>query len=317
MLNPVHLRTLDTVLRCGSFADAARRLGYTSSAVSQQMAALERQVRVSLFVRGAHGIHPTDTAEFIARRSHEALGHLRALEEDIDRLIDGEIGRIRLGSFPTASEHLLPAAIRAFTNARPAVDVRLDEGEQNDLVPLLDARELDVALMYRYGPVPARLPRGVRHERLVVEDLLVLAPAGHPRFEDTPSVSMDVLRDETWITTGPRTEGVAMLHRMCEQADFAPAIAYRSNNYATIHGLVAAGLGLAIVPALGHTPTEGVAAVPLQADKAFREVLALRSPATHEALWETMRQALHASADDLAARTFGVHVPRSSDTEPA
>ena len=97
VLNPIHLQTLQTVIRTGSFADAARQLGYTGSAVSQQMAALERQIRAALFERDAHRVRPTPAALFVAEQSLETLGRLRSLEEDIALLLEGATGKLRLG----------------------------------------------------------------------------------------------------------------------------------------------------------------------------------------------------------------------------
>src|SRR5699024_9840120 len=108
MLNPVHLQTLITVLRTGSFADAARELGYTGSAVSQQVARLERSARVTLFDRSARSITPTPAAELLASRSREVLATIRDLEDDVLAIAKGRLGTLRVGSFPTASERLLP-----------------------------------------------------------------------------------------------------------------------------------------------------------------------------------------------------------------
>ena len=108
MLEPLHLRTLSTVLQTGSFAAAARRLGYTPSAVSQQIAALERAIRLPLFEREARSIRPTPAAAFLSTRGQEVLATLGALQDDLRGLADGSIGTVRLGSFPTAGEHLLP-----------------------------------------------------------------------------------------------------------------------------------------------------------------------------------------------------------------
>ncbi len=112
MLNPVHLRTLATVLRCGSFADAARQLGYTPSAVSQQISTLERQLKVALFERDARSIRATPAAEFIVENSSAALGSLRTLEDDISLLLGGVIGRIRVGSFPPRASNSFPPHFR-------------------------------------------------------------------------------------------------------------------------------------------------------------------------------------------------------------
>ncbi len=309
MLNPIHLKTLQTVLRCGSFADAARQLGYTGSAVSQQMSALERQVRLPLFDRDAHGIRATPAARFLAERSRETLGHLRALEDDVALLAEGTVGRLRVGSFPTASERLLPTALSLFRTTHPQVEIHLDEGEQNELSPMLEARELDIALMYLYGLAPARFPRGFRMERILIEDLILLSPVDHPLLGACSTTRIDLLRDETWITTRPQTAGASMLRRICGAAGFEPIIAYRSNNYPTIHGLVAAGLGLAVVPALGHQATPGVSRTRLETDNAFREVMVVRSPSTADGPWRALTQALRQAAEELATSAYGISLP--------
>ncbi|MGW0710179.1 LysR family transcriptional regulator [Streptomyces sp. NPDC002643] len=306
MLNPIHLHTLQAVLRTGSFADAARQLGYTGSAVSQQMSALERQVRAPLFERGAHGVRPTTTAEFIAQRSLEALGSLRALEDDIALLLDGAVGRLRLGSFPTASECLLPRALSAFTADHPRVDVQLDEGEPTELLPMMESHELDVVLVYHYGLVPRRWPRGLCAEELLTEDLLLLTPTGHPLTDGGDRPSIELLAKETWITTRPGTSGASMLRRLCAVAGFEPLVAYHSNNYAVLRGLVAAGLGVAVVPALGYVPSPGVTCTPLAHPDAYRQVVALRSPAATEGVWRTMLAALHTSARETAVGGIGI-----------
>jgi DNA-binding transcriptional LysR family regulator len=117
MLNPLHLRTLIAVLRTGSFAEAARRLGYTGSAVSQQMASLERAAKLSLFERDAHGIRPTPTADFLAQRAQEVLAAFGEFEDDVQAMSEGSVGRVRLGSFPTASQQLLPLALSVFVQS--------------------------------------------------------------------------------------------------------------------------------------------------------------------------------------------------------
>lgn len=309
MLNPVHLRTLHAVLRTGSFADAARELNYTGSAVSQQITALERQVGTPLFERERQGVRATPAAHFIGERSLDVLGQLQALDDDVALLREGGIGQLRLGSFPTASERLLPEALSLFRQERPDVQVRLDEGEEAELTPLLMARELDVAITYRYGLVPRRHPRGFRSERLLVEDLIVLMPADHSLLGGPSSITMDQLEQETWITPRLGTPGAAMMRRLCANAGFTPDIVYRTNNYATAGGLVRAGMGIALVPALGHTPQSGVVGLQLADHGARREVMAVRAPATTEGAWRSMVQALHRAAATLANNAPGVSLP--------
>ncbi|MCK5891626.1 MAG: LysR family transcriptional regulator [Aeromicrobium sp.] len=300
MLNPVHLRTLTVVLRTGSFADAGRRLGYTGSAVSQQISALERQVRMPLFERSAHAVRPTPAAEFIAARATSALSTLQELEDEIAALHEGTAGRVRLGSFPTAAERLLPIALSELAHATPDIEVHLDEGEPSELVGLVEARELDVALVYRYDLVPLSLPRGLRAHRLLVEDLLVIMPVDHPAAE-SDEVVMSTLAAETWITTRDGTAAATMMQRLSGAAGFEPDIAHRSNDYDVIHGLVRAGLGLAVVPALGHVPTEGIAATRLSGPDTHREVFLLRSPTSRRETVTRIVAALEHACETVAA----------------
>ncbi len=309
MLNPVHLRTLHIVLRTGSFADAARELGYSSSAVSQQITALERKINMRLFERDGQGVRATPTAHFIGERSLDALGRLQSLEEDIVQLREGSTGRLRLGSFPTASERILPMALSRFRKQQPDIEVRLDEGEEPELTPMLVARELDVAIMYRYGLVPGRYPRGFRAIRLLVEDLLVLTPADHPFLGGSFEISIDQLERETWIAPRLGTPGAAMLNRLCANAGFTPDVAYRTNNFATTGGLVRAKMGIALVPALGSSSLEGIVPLRLSDHGARRVVMAVRAPATSEGSWRGLVDALREASAAVAEDTLGVRLP--------
>jgi DNA-binding transcriptional LysR family regulator len=257
MLNPLHLRTLTSVLRTGSFALAARQLGYTPSAVSQQIAALERAVRLPLFEREARCIRPTPAAAFLAARGQEVLGALATLEEDLRSLAEGTSGTVRLGSFPTASEHLVPAALASLAVSHPSVEVLLDEGEPIELAPGIRDGDLDVALVYRYTRVPVRYPCGLTVVPLLREDLVLLLPVGHPSA-GSESVALDALEDAIWVTTREGTEGATSLRRMCADAGFAPKVSHRSNDYDVIRGFVRSGLGIALVPVMGHVEDPGV-----------------------------------------------------------
>lgn len=312
MLNPVHLRTLESVLRTGSFAHAARVLGYSGSAVSQQMAALERHVRAPLFERDAHGVRPTPLAEFIVERARESLGRLRTLEDDIALLLDGAAGNVRLGSFPTASEYLLPRALSSLMRERAGVEVTLDEREPADLLPLVESGEVDLALVYQYGLARRRWPSALTVHPLLLEDLLLLLPESHP-IARTGQPDLAQLAGEKWVSTHPDTAAAAMLTRMCANAGFEPEIAYRSNNYAVVRGLVATGLGIAVTPALGHEKSPGVAAVRLLGELSYREVLAVRPQAASAGPWKAMLAALRSTARELAAEHDTLRLPNGGD----
>lgn len=249
MINILHLETLAEVVRTGSFAAAARRIGYTASAVSQQMSALEQQVHLPLFTREAQKIQVTATGEFLASRSSELLEMIERLERDIQAISSGMMGRLRVGTFATASSRLLPNGLASFAQGHPQVEITLEEGEPDELLPLIAVGDLDVVLVYRYDLVPAVWPESLQSSSLLDEALLLLLPLDHP-LSATTSVGLGQLAEDSWIATRDGTAGAECLARICASAGFAPRIAYRSNDYSLIQGLVGSGLGVAVVPAL-------------------------------------------------------------------
>ncbi|SDZ17009.1 DNA-binding transcriptional regulator, LysR family [Geodermatophilus africanus] len=297
MLNPLHLRTLTAVLQTGSFAVAARRLGYTPSAVSQQIAALERAAGLPLFEREAHGIRPTPAAAWLRGRGQEVLAALGALQDDLRGLADGATGTVRLGSFPTASEHLLPSALAALAAGSPSVEVLLDEGEPGELVPRVHDGDLDVALVYRYTRVPVRRPRALALTPLLREDLVLLLPPGH-RSAGEEEVRLGDLADAPWITTRQGTAGATCLQRVCAEAGFEPRVGYRSNDYDVLRGFVRAGLGVALVPVLGSVPDPGVATARLAGVDVHRHVGVLTRPGLGNPAVAGVVAALTAAAAD-------------------
>ena len=176
MLNPLHLRTLSVVLRTGSFAAAGRHLGYTGSAVSQQMSALEADSGVLLFERGAQGIEPTAEAQLLSERAIETLGAIATLEDAVREIAAGTRGRLGLGSFPTASEVLIPRALARFGRHFPDVDVRFEDGEPRQLLTRLLEGDLDVIVVFRYDLVPQSWPAGSVRTPLLTEPVRLLVP---------------------------------------------------------------------------------------------------------------------------------------------
>ena len=200
MVNPVHLQTLTEVVRASSFAVAARRLGYTGSAVSQQIAQLERALGVPLFEREAHRIKPTAAAEFLVARSHAVLSSLTALERDMQGLAAGETGRLRIGSFSTASERLLPTALARFGAGGHGVEIQLDEAEPEELVVRLQDGDLDLVLAYRYDGVPRAWARTLTAVDLLHEHLVLLLREDHV-CHGREDVELAELQDVLWVST--------------------------------------------------------------------------------------------------------------------
>lgn len=307
MLNPIHLQTLQAVLRTGSFVDAGRQLGYTGSAVSQQIAALEREVDAQLFERRAHTIHPTPIAHYIGAQATPVLSALRALDSEIVAHLEGEIGQLRLGAFSSAGERVLPPALSLFRTLRPDIDVQLVEGSRDDLIEMVRSREIDLALSYEYGVSRRRWPHGLRVDRLLVEDLLLACPVDHQLAAGPDFVTVDGLETETWIMPDQRSPDTASLVRVCEAAGFTPKVSFQSSSHATILALVSAGLGVAMLPALACTRTPGVVMKRVESPHARREVYVVRSPALTDGPWRQMTHSLQTTCHTLASHSPGVH----------
>ena len=274
--NVVQLRTLVAVVRHGSFSGAARDLGYSPSAVSQQIAALERTCKVDLFERRAHSVHPTPVARQIAELSDEVLMALDRLRDQIRTLSQGWEGSVRVGAFGTASQHLLPAAVRSFVNRFPGSEVMLAEGLPTEMLRALVAGDLDVALVYSHGPSQQRWIEELTFVELLTERMVLLLPEDH-RFVDSTDVSLADLRDEKWIASHEGTPGAEGLEELCAAAGMTPNIGFRTNDPDVIQRLVRERVGVALIPALGFVPMPGVRALPLSDSNAMRVVYAAYS----------------------------------------
>lgn len=289
MLNPVHLRTLVEVVKAGSFAEAARRLGYTSSAVSQQISAFERAVGVTLFEREAHSIRPASAALLIADRGGELLAAFDGFEHEVKAMVQGLRGRLRIGTFPTASARIVPRALARLQAELPGAEIRLDEAEPDDVLPLVLTGELDLALVYAYDLVPRTWQEELTVVPLLDEALLVLVPAEHPAAKN--NVKLEDLKDERWIASRDGTSGATCLTRLCAAVGFAPRIVFRSNDYEVVQSLVGAGVGVALVPALGYKGLPGTHAMPLRHKPLRRHVHVLHRTANTNPL---LRNAVNA-----------------------
>lgn len=251
MLNPVHLRTLREVVRTGSFAEAGRVLGHTASAVSQQMAQLERAVGAALFERTARSAHHTPLAGRLAERSRDALAALEALEREVRGVVAGEQGGLRLASFATANARVLPEALAALVAARPSAEVQLDEGEPDEVVGGVVDGVVDAAVVFEYDLDPREWPPQLRAEEVLAEPLRLALPPDRPQAGGPAGVvELAELAEQPWICTRPDTSGARSLVRWAATAGFAPRIVFRSDDYGVIRDLVARGLGVAVLPAL-------------------------------------------------------------------
>jgi DNA-binding transcriptional LysR family regulator len=246
MLDVKRMKVLREVAAERSFSAAAQKLGYTQSAVSQQIAALEREAGSTLIERNPRGIRLTDAGEALVRHADKILARLAEAEAELEAIAGLRGGRLRLGSFPTAGATLMPRAIAEFSNRHPAVELSLAEAEPDESLPRLKAGELDLILV---DDSPLAEDDEVDVVHLLDDPLHLALPADHPlasrrrlRFQD--------LAAEPWIQGTQICACQRKLQTACANAGFEPRIAYESDDFQVVQGLVAAGVGVALIPGL-------------------------------------------------------------------
>ena len=237
MLSASRLRILSEVAKRGSFSAAAQALSYTQSAVSQQIAALETQTGVKLLERHARGVRLTAAGQTLVRHAEGILAGLDAAEAALSAVAGLRGGRLRMASFPTAGATLMPLAIATFR-----------EGEPEEIVPRLRAGELDLALLFDFAG-EASSQDGTRQVELLEDPMYLALPREHP-LAGKQSLRLADLGREAWIQTSSSSPCARHVVRCCHAAGFEPSVTFESDDYQTVHGLVAAGVGVALIPEL-------------------------------------------------------------------
>lgn len=246
MIEARHLRVLRAVAATGSFSAAARSLGCTQPAVSQQMKALEASAGTPLLIRTGREMRLTQAGEALVRHAAGILAGLTAAEEEIAAIAGLRAGRVRLVSFPSGSSTLVPTALAALRAAHPGTRVSLVEAEPPRSVEMLREGDCDVALAFRYGKTAAEWDDLIVRP-LLTDRLVGLVPDGH-RLAGSQAVAIGDLADESWIAGCPRCR--RHLVEVCEEAGFTPRIDFATDDYPAVIGLVGAGLGVAVLPEL-------------------------------------------------------------------
>src|SRR5829696_8751363 len=253
MLNVQRLRVFREVLAQESFSEAASALNYTQSAVSQAIARLEAEAGMPLIERDRRGVRPTSAGERLNDHAGRILTQLDAAEAELGALAGIEGGELRMASFPTAGATLMPLAIAAFRAAYPAVSLSLVEGEPEELTPRLRDGEFDLGLIFEFEGT-GELGPGLRSTPLFEDPMRLALPKGHP-LARKERVSLDELGEEAWVQTSEASACARHVVRICRAAGFEPRVSFESDDYLTVQGLVAAGVGVALIPELALSQT--------------------------------------------------------------
>jgi DNA-binding transcriptional LysR family regulator len=252
MLNVGRLKVLTEVVGRGSFSAAAEALSYTQSAISQAIARLEAETGTTLVVRDRQGIRPTAAGATLVEHAETIFAQIDAAETDLAAVLGVRIGRLRMASFPSAGATLMPLAIATFREAHPDVSLTLAEGEPEEIAPRLRAGEFDLALLFEFPGVRERPGAGLRSVGLLEDPMHVALPAAHP-LADKRALTLSDLRDEDWVQTSASSPCARHVVRSCLGAGFEPRVTFESDDYETVQGLVAAGVGVALIPRLALT----------------------------------------------------------------
>jgi DNA-binding transcriptional LysR family regulator len=248
MLSTSRLRILSEVAHRGSFSAAAAALSYTQSAVSQQIAALEAETGMALLERHPRGVSLTAAGQTLVGHAEGILARLDAAEAALAAIAGLRGGRLRMASFPTAGSTLMPLAIAAFRGSYPDVELTLAEGEPEEIVPRLLAGELDLALLFDFAGEIA-LPEGMTLVELLEDPMYLALPRRHA-LARRAAVRLEDLEHEAWIQTSSASPCARHVVRSCHAAGFEPIVTFETDDYQTVQGLVAAGVGVALIPEL-------------------------------------------------------------------
>jgi len=302
MLDLRRLRVFHDVATRRSFSAAALALSYTQSSVSEAVAALERELGVTLLDRSSRPVGVTPAGEVVLRHAETLLGQVGAIEEDLAALGQGEAGRLRLAGFFTAWSTFLPRAVAAFSRTHPRVTLELDQADPPEATRRLRAGEIDVAVIYRFeAGDPADDPGAQVVTTHLGHDPYALAVPARAPLARKRDLQVADLAAAKWCVARPGTAATDILVRFCrEHGGFEPDLAYPADDVAMAQPLVAAGLAVALLPALNLVrPYPGVAVRALPQTPPGREVWCLRPANRQLPAARAMVASLERAARDL------------------
>lgn len=269
------LRALEAVAARQSFSAAAEDLGYTQSAISQQVVALEREVGLTLVERGLRPVQLTEAGQRLLEHVTPVFEHLANAEAALDTLRGMRTGRLRVAGFASAFATFLPHALAAFVSDHPGVEVELRECEPAEALRLLRSGRVDVAVVYEWAGAEGTADASLDVLTLGEDELRAVLPPRH-RLARRKAVRLEQLARERWIVPsagGPAAAYRALLERLWEQGGVRPEIAFETDDPAAAMSLAAAGLGVVLVNELIAAAARPAAAVrPLAEPAAARRI---------------------------------------------
>jgi len=264
MIDMQRLRVLREVAEHGSFSKAAAALMLTPSAVSQQIAALERSLGTTVVKRGPRGAVLTEPGLMLVETADVIMAELLNAQEQIGRLAERATERLSVATFASAGQTLLPAAVSELSARHPGLEWKVSEHEPEQAITLVREGRADLGLVFYFDGQPPVAPgdrSGLQWTPLMDDPMSIALPAGH-RLAGRASLALGELAGEMWVegclSVGDRLKKYAAL------AGFEPQFACRTTDYNFAQSLIAAGVGVGLVPRIAQwPPSERLTIVPL------------------------------------------------------
>jgi DNA-binding transcriptional LysR family regulator len=252
MLDLRRLRLLRELRERGTIAAVADAMSYTPSAVSQQLAALEREAGVPLLERVGRSVKLTAAAETLADHTDGVLARLERAEAELAVASGAVRGRVRVASFQTAARALVAPVMRPLADRHPGLRVEIEETEAEEAQVLLRAGDVDLMVAEEYPNAPRPRDAALERADLGRDRVLLILPTDHPVAVENKPVRLGRLAGEHWIATRSGTLFSQLQARACRSAGFEPDVRHRTNDVALVIALVAGGHGVGFVPALAQ-----------------------------------------------------------------
>ncbi|MGW2331867.1 LysR family transcriptional regulator [Streptomyces sp. NPDC001700] len=274
-MNLDRLRTLYAVARHGSVSGAAEGLHVTTSAVSQQLSKLERETGQQLLAKNGRGVRLTDAGRLLSDHAARILSQVELAQSDLEAQRGHAVGELLLGAFPTAVRGLFPAALERMRAEHPELRARLQEMEPDESVPAVVRGDIDLAVVLDWYNKPLPVPDGLVKAALLDDLVDVAMPADHP-FADRCAVQPEDFVDDEWISWPEGGFCYDWLMVTLRGKGIEPHIRHTAREHQTQLALIAAGLGIGVIPRLGRGPVpEGVRMVPVSPPSMRRHVYAI------------------------------------------
>ncbi|MBM7442232.1 LysR family transcriptional regulator [Streptomyces sp. HB132] len=264
MLNLERLRTLDALARHGSVSGAAGGLHVTTSAVSQQMAKLEREVGQRLLARNGRGVRLTDAGRLLADHAAKILSQVETAQSDIEAQRGQVVGEVRIAAFPTAARGLFPAALTALRTKHPELELRTTEQEPESGIRSVLRGDVDLAVVLDWSNKRLPVPVGLGKTELLDDAPDIAMPSDHP-LADRTEVDMEDFAEDDWVSWPEGEFCHDWLMFTLRSKGIEPRIAHLAGEHHTQLALIAAGFGVCVAPRLGRGPVpDGVRLVPVR-----------------------------------------------------